>query len=182
MPALPPPLQEWVVLGCVDLDEYAEANLVEVADWELNLRMIKGAARDLERLPAEVGLLACCCDADGAACRADRPALLCITTSCTLGGIVTTCQLKAPWPRLLCVGHAVVALCSFSCSCLHCASHHALTVAVALQVRLECYRVSLVPVKEAAEELMKKLKAALGASLRRKVRARLTSCTEPQQP
>lgn len=56
---LPPPLQEWVVLGCVDLDEYAEANLMEVADWELNLRMIKGAARDLERLPAEVGLLGC---------------------------------------------------------------------------------------------------------------------------
>ena len=36
-------------------------------------------------------------------------------------------------------------------------------------MRIECYRVSLAPVKEAAEELMKKLKAALGSSLRRKV-------------
>jgi hypothetical protein len=54
---LPPRrLQDWVVLGGVDLDEFADANLVEVADWELNLRMIKGAARDLDRLPAEVGL------------------------------------------------------------------------------------------------------------------------------
>lgn len=74
-------------------------------------------------------------------------------------------------------------------------SPYVLTVAVALQVRLECYRVSLVPVKEAAEELMKKLKAALGASLRRKVRSRplcavlllqgptdYGKCTEHQQP
>jgi hypothetical protein len=36
-------------------------------------------------------------------------------------------------------------------------------------VRVECYCVSLAPLKEAAEELMKRLRTALGASLRRKV-------------
>ncbi len=48
------PLQDWVVLGGVDLEEYVDANLVEVCDWELNLRMLKAAARDAERLPNEV--------------------------------------------------------------------------------------------------------------------------------
>ena len=41
------------MLGGVDLDEYVDANLSEVPDWELNFKMLKGAAKDAERLPNE---------------------------------------------------------------------------------------------------------------------------------
>ena len=50
---MPPSLQDWLVLGGVDLDEYVDANLSEVPDWELNFKMLKGAAKDAERLPNE---------------------------------------------------------------------------------------------------------------------------------
>jgi hypothetical protein len=43
-----------MVLGTLDLDEFADANLVEVSDWELNFRMLKAASRDAEKLPNEV--------------------------------------------------------------------------------------------------------------------------------
>lgn len=46
--------QDWMVLGTLDLDEFADANLVEVSDWELNFRMLKAASRDAEKLPNEV--------------------------------------------------------------------------------------------------------------------------------
>ncbi|GFR50179.1 hypothetical protein Agub_g12346, partial [Astrephomene gubernaculifera] len=80
--------QDWMVLGTVDLDEFVDANLVEVSDWELNFRMLKAASRDAEKLPNEV--------------------------------------------------------------------------------RIECYKVSLAPVKGSIDEHMKKLQEALVASLRRK--------------
>ncbi len=42
--------------------------------------------------------------------------------------------------------------------------------ALMLQVRVDCYRVSLLPLKASIDDLMKRLREALGASLRRKVR------------
>lgn len=45
--------QDWLVLGTVDLEEYVNENLQEVADWELNFKMLKGAAKDAEKLPNE---------------------------------------------------------------------------------------------------------------------------------
>nr|ADI46936.1 DHC1bm [Volvox carteri f. nagariensis] len=80
--------QDWLVLGTLDLDEFADANLVEVSDWELNFRMLKAASRDAEKLPNEV--------------------------------------------------------------------------------RIECYKVSLAPVKSTIDEHMKKLQETLLSSLRRK--------------
>ncbi|GLI62890.1 cytoplasmic dynein 1b heavy chain [Volvox africanus] len=80
--------QDWMVLGTLDLDEFADANLVEVSDWELNFRMLKAASRDAEKLPNEV--------------------------------------------------------------------------------RIECYKVSLAPVKSSIDEHMKRLQEALVSSLRRK--------------
>ncbi|KAG2486208.1 hypothetical protein HYH03_015170 [Edaphochlamys debaryana] len=80
--------QDWMVLGAMDLDEFADTNLVEVGDWELNFRMLKAASRDVEKLPNEV--------------------------------------------------------------------------------RIECYKVSLAPVKGTIDEHMKKLQDTLVASLRRK--------------
>ncbi|MEW5298927.1 MAG: hypothetical protein WDW36_001997 [Sanguina aurantia] len=80
---------DWVVLGTIqDLDEYADSNLTEVADWELNFRMLKAAAKDCEKLPNEL--------------------------------------------------------------------------------KVDCYKVSLGPVKASVEEQMKKLQDTLVASLRRK--------------
>nr|BCL66104.1 cytoplasmic dynein 1b heavy chain [Volvox africanus] len=46
--------QDWMVLGTLDLDDFADANLTEVSDWELNFRMLKAASRDAEKLPNEV--------------------------------------------------------------------------------------------------------------------------------
>nr|ADI46856.1 DHC1bf [Volvox carteri f. nagariensis] len=46
--------QDWMVLGTLDLDEFADENLMEVSDWELNFRMLKAASRDAEKLPNEV--------------------------------------------------------------------------------------------------------------------------------
>jgi dynein heavy chain 2 len=59
--------QDWVALGMVgaagggELDDYVDAQLEEVSDWELNLRMLKAAARDAERLPNEVSQVARLC-------------------------------------------------------------------------------------------------------------------------
>lgn len=46
-------LSDWVVLGTVDLDEFCDNHLDEVADWENNFRMLKGASKDAEKLPNE---------------------------------------------------------------------------------------------------------------------------------
>ncbi|KAK3283536.1 hypothetical protein CYMTET_8768 [Cymbomonas tetramitiformis] len=46
-------LTDWVALGTVDLDEFCDQNLDEVADWENNFRMLKLASKDAEKLPTE---------------------------------------------------------------------------------------------------------------------------------
>ncbi|GMH35100.1 hypothetical protein BSKO_02968 [Bryopsis sp. KO-2023] len=46
--------QDWVALGTVDLDDFAEQNLDEVSDWVLNFKVLKAAAKDAEKLPNEV--------------------------------------------------------------------------------------------------------------------------------
>jgi hypothetical protein len=65
---------DWLVLGDVagELEEHVEAALCgdgrssaaaggDVGDWELNLRMLKTAAHDLNKLPNEVILFGTCC-------------------------------------------------------------------------------------------------------------------------
>lgn len=58
--------QDWLVLGDVagEMEDHVEQQLCgagdgsstgDIADWELNLRMLKTAAHDLNRLPNEVG-------------------------------------------------------------------------------------------------------------------------------
>lgn len=48
---------DWVALGTAgDLDELLDSQLQEVADWEANLKMLKAAAREAERLPNMVGV------------------------------------------------------------------------------------------------------------------------------
>ncbi len=42
------------MLGTADVEEFVDQQLVEVADWELNFKVLKAAARDAERLPNEV--------------------------------------------------------------------------------------------------------------------------------
>lgn len=44
---------DWVALGTVDLDEFCDSHMDEVEDWKINFDMIKQAAKDVERLPAE---------------------------------------------------------------------------------------------------------------------------------
>ncbi|KAJ9505745.1 hypothetical protein QJQ45_029246, partial [Haematococcus lacustris] len=46
--------QDWVVLGTAELDEFVDEALSEVADWELNFKVLKAAARDAEKLPNEI--------------------------------------------------------------------------------------------------------------------------------
>jgi dynein heavy chain 2 len=51
--------QDWLVLGDAaggNLDDYVESQISgeDVTEWELNLKMIKAAARDVDRLPQEV--------------------------------------------------------------------------------------------------------------------------------
>jgi hypothetical protein len=49
---------DWVALGSAgDLDELLDSQLQEVADWEANLKMLKAAAREAERLPNMVGVV-----------------------------------------------------------------------------------------------------------------------------
>jgi len=44
-------LQEWVVLGSLDLDEFAFQNLKSLHDWERNFKAVKARGRDAEKLP-----------------------------------------------------------------------------------------------------------------------------------
>jgi dynein heavy chain 2 len=44
---------EWVALGSVNLEAYVEENLNEVADWEINFKMLKIRGREAEKLPTE---------------------------------------------------------------------------------------------------------------------------------
>ena len=43
--------QDWVVLGALDLDEFAFNNLHDLSDWERNFKGLKARGRDAEKLP-----------------------------------------------------------------------------------------------------------------------------------
>jgi dynein heavy chain 2 len=43
--------QDWVILGTVNLDEFLDANLREVEQWEANFKTLKKRRKDAERLP-----------------------------------------------------------------------------------------------------------------------------------
>ncbi|KAJ3337704.1 Cytoplasmic dynein 2 heavy chain 1, partial [Kappamyces sp. JEL0680] len=42
---------EWIVLGTVDLDEFVENAVVDIAEWEQNFRMLKQKGKEAEQLP-----------------------------------------------------------------------------------------------------------------------------------
>lgn len=44
-------LQEWVVLGQVDVEKLIEMHLNSVQDWERNFKALKVRGKDSERLP-----------------------------------------------------------------------------------------------------------------------------------
>lgn len=44
-------LQDWVVLGQVDLDKLVEKHLDCVQDWERNFKALKARGKDSESLP-----------------------------------------------------------------------------------------------------------------------------------
>ena len=44
-------LQNWVVLGSVDLDKLVDDHLQTVTDWERNFKALKARGRDAEKLP-----------------------------------------------------------------------------------------------------------------------------------
>lgn len=44
-------LQEWVVLGQVDMEVLVEKHLLTVQDWERNFRALKAKGKEVERLP-----------------------------------------------------------------------------------------------------------------------------------
>ena len=48
------PFNDWIALGTVDLDELLAAQLNSVSDWELNYKVLKQRAKELERLPDEM--------------------------------------------------------------------------------------------------------------------------------
>eukprot|EP01116_Phalansterium_solitarium_P024804 TRINITY_DN91_c0_g1_i3.p1 TRINITY_DN91_c0_g1~~TRINITY_DN91_c0_g1_i3.p1 ORF type:complete len:4095 (+),score=2036.97 TRINITY_DN91_c0_g1_i3:208-12492(+) len=43
--------QDWVALGTVNIEQYCDDNLKEVADWELNFRSLKARGREADKLP-----------------------------------------------------------------------------------------------------------------------------------
>ena len=49
-------LRPWVAPGCLgeDVDDFLEPKLVEVSDWEANLKMLAEAAKGSDRIPAEL--------------------------------------------------------------------------------------------------------------------------------
>ena len=48
-------LGAWTALGALDsMEDFVEPRLQEVSDWEANFKMLKEAARDADRIPAEV--------------------------------------------------------------------------------------------------------------------------------
>ena len=49
-------LQEWVVLGSLDLDEFVFQQLKTLPDWERNFKAVKARGRDAEKLPKYVFL------------------------------------------------------------------------------------------------------------------------------
>ncbi len=47
-------IQDWVVLGALDLDEFVDQHLQELVDWERNFKALKARGRDAEKLPNEI--------------------------------------------------------------------------------------------------------------------------------
>lgn len=47
-------LQDWVVLGQVDLEKLVEKHLDSVRDWERNFKALKARGKDSESLPRSV--------------------------------------------------------------------------------------------------------------------------------
>lgn len=47
-------LQDWVVLGQVDLEKLVEKHLDSVQDWERNFKALKARGKDSESLPRSV--------------------------------------------------------------------------------------------------------------------------------
>lgn len=43
--------KDWVVLGTLDMEQLAEEHLHVIADWELNIKMIKIKGKEAEKLP-----------------------------------------------------------------------------------------------------------------------------------
>lgn len=46
--------KDWVVLGTVNLEEFVEEALFDVADWELNFRMLKSKGKEAEQIPSTI--------------------------------------------------------------------------------------------------------------------------------
>ena len=42
---------DWVILGCVDIEALVETNCTTVSDWENNIRTLKAKGREAEKLP-----------------------------------------------------------------------------------------------------------------------------------
>ncbi len=40
-----------MVLGALDVDEFVDANLEQLSDWERNFKALKARGRDAEKLP-----------------------------------------------------------------------------------------------------------------------------------
>ncbi len=47
-------LQDWVVLGALDLEEFVDKHLESLSDWERNFKALKARGRDAEKLPMEI--------------------------------------------------------------------------------------------------------------------------------
>lgn len=52
-------VQDWVVLGQVDVDALVEKHLHSVQDWERNFRALKARGKESERLPRYLCVISC---------------------------------------------------------------------------------------------------------------------------
>jgi dynein heavy chain 2 len=46
--------KEWLILGNVDLDAFVDEAISDVADWEMNFRVLKQRGKDAEQLPSSI--------------------------------------------------------------------------------------------------------------------------------
>lgn len=44
-------LQDWIVLGQVDLEQLIDEKFTRAADWEAQIKLLKGKGREAEKLP-----------------------------------------------------------------------------------------------------------------------------------
>uniref|UniRef100_A0A914R0J2 Uncharacterized protein n=1 Tax=Parascaris equorum TaxID=6256 RepID=A0A914R0J2_PAREQ len=49
-------IQDWIVLGQVDLEELIDEKFTRAADWEAQIKLLKGKGRETEKLPSEIKL------------------------------------------------------------------------------------------------------------------------------